>query len=144
MATYTYTGRVVDFSEQPFPGATPRLRVRPEGPSFGPAGFYADRDIPAPLGADGSFSVALTASPDLSPPRSYTLVAEWLTSNESGQEIVTGWAEVSFYAVVGGGQIKDMVDAAPSIWWVGPPWPANLPRGFYLDTETNDVGERGI
>jgi hypothetical protein len=135
MATYPYTGTLTDFAEQPIAGAAPRLRVMPERDSFGPSGPLASRGIPVSLEADGkTFTTHLVATVDTSPQTRYTLVCDWFAQDVGGQEILAGWAEWTFTAAIGGGEIKDMFDAPASVWFVGPPWPAQPVVGaFYLD-----------
>lgn len=139
MATYTYTARLTDFGQQPFPDAHPNLFVVPSVDAFGPTGLLAAKRIPVTFyDPNGAFTVDLVASADTSPAVTYTLVCEWL--DVAGSPL--GFAEWRFIAVPGGGPIKDMVNAPVSVWWVGPPWPANLPSGFYFDLATGDVGRR--
>lgn len=135
MATYTYTGKLTDFSEQPFPDAAPALWVEADKPAYGPNGPLSTKRIPVVVAANGNFSVDLVASVDTSPTVKYGLFVKWLHGDGSP----AGQTEWEFTAVQGGGPIKDMTDAPVSAWWVGPPWPPNQPRGFYLDKDTNDV-----
>lgn len=139
MATYTYTGRLTDFGEAPFPDAKPRLWVEARVPAFGPNGPLAPRRIPVTVASNGDFTVDLVASVDTNPTVEYVLRVEWLHVDEE----ISGWSEWPFTAVIGGGQIKDMGPGAPlSVWFVGPPWPANTPPGFYYDKLTDDVGRK--
>lgn len=137
MAKYSYTGRLTDFSETPFPGAIPELVVRPEREAFGTTGLLASRDIRVTVDSTGTFSVDLVASVDMSPASGYVLVCNWLDAGG----VARGWSEWKFNAVIGGGPIKDSVSAPASVWIVGPPWPAEPIKGaFYFDKFTNDVG----
>lgn len=138
MATYTYTGKLTDFGEAPFPNATPKLWVEATEPAFGPTGALSTRRIPVTVTSNGDFSVDLIPSVDTSPTVFYKLRLEWLHADGN----IAGWNEWQFTAVQGGGQIKDMVSAPASVWWVGPPWPNPLMSGFYLDRFTNDVGRK--
>jgi hypothetical protein len=134
MATYPYTGKLTDFAEQPITGAVPRLRVVPERDSSGPAGLLASIGIAVTLANDGTFTVPLVATVDTSPETRYTLVCDWFAQAVGGQELLAGWAEWTFTAAIGGGPIKDMFTAPASIWFVGPPWPAQpIVGAFYLD-----------
>ena len=137
MATQTYTGRLTDFGELPFPDAQPRLSVAPAVDAFGPNGLLSSKRIPVSLAADGSFSVALVPSTDTSPPVEYVLRCEWLDA-----EILLGYSQWRFTALPSGGAISGMVSAPLSVWWVGPPWPPTLPSGWYFDQFTNDVGRK--
>lgn len=142
MATYTYTGKLTDFSEAPFPGAAPVLWVTPDGSAFGPDGLLSENIIPVAIATDGTFLVPLVASSDTSPPTLYTLRCKWLAPDGLGGTYIVGLSEWKFTAVVGGGAVKDMVTAPVSVWFVGPPWPAPEPSGFYFDRYTNDVGRK--
>lgn len=137
MATYTYTGKLTDVGEAPFPGAIPRLWVEPATEMFGPGGPLATKRVPVTVAANGSFSVALVASVDTVPAARYRLRCEWLDG-----DTVLGSSSWDFNAVVGGGNITESAGAPASVWWVGPPWPAGLPSGFYFDKITNDVGRK--
>lgn len=139
MTTYTYTGRLTDFGEAPFPEAMPRLWVEATEPAFGPTGALATRRIPVTVAPNGNFSVALVASVDTSPTNIYKLRLEWLHAEGN----LAGWSEWEFTAAIGGGSITESAAAPLSVWWVGPPWPPYpLPLGFYFDTITNDVGRK--
>lgn len=146
MATYTYTGKLTDLGENPFPSsAAPELVVIAED-GFGPNGLIAatSREVPVPIAVDGTFSVDLVASTDLVPSRPYTLRATWFAADLEGQLVPAGWAEWIFTAIPGGGPIVDMVNAPVSVWFQGPPWP-EVPRpGFYHDLITDDIGKWGI
>lgn len=135
MATYEYTGVLADFSQAPFPGAHPKLEVVAKQAAFGPLGPLADKPVRVPVAASGAFTVTLVASADTTPPTTYELRCTWLNDDDTP----VGWSEWTFTAVVAGGPIKDMVTAPPSVWFIGPPWPASEPSGFYWDTTTDDV-----
>lgn len=138
MTAYTYTGRLTDFGEAPFPDAHPRLWVEAREPALGLDGPLAPRRIPVAVTSNGAFSVQLIASVDTVPPAQYVLRLEWLHADDT----LAGWTEWPFTAVIGGGALAPTAGAPLSVWWVGPPWPANLPPGFYFDTITNDVGRK--
>lgn len=135
MTTYTYTGRLTDFGETPFLSAVPELWIEPINSAFGQQGPLANKRIPIHLEGNGAFSVSLVASADTSPPTKYRLRLEWIDS-----DVLVGWTEWEFTAEIGGGTISDGVSAPVSVWWVGPPWPSPLRKGFYFDRNTNDVG----
>ncbi len=141
MPKYTYTLKVTDFAGQPFPGAVPRVRVRPKRDASGPDGMLASRDIPVTLNASGVGSVDLVATIDTVPETGYVLVAEWITVTQDGQEI-PGWlAEWEFSALAGGGDIKTMADGAPaSAIFYGPPWPSTIRPGLYIDVNDGEFG----
>lgn len=138
MATYTYTGRLTDYGEAPFPDAKPRLWVEVREAGFGPSGPLAPRRIPVTVASNGNFSVELVASVDTVPPARYTLRLEWLHADGN----LAGWTEWQFNAAPGGGVLKPDKDVPLSVWFVGPPWPVNTPPGFYFDRFTNDVGRK--
>lgn len=144
MATYTYTVRVTDFGERPLPDAQLRVWVEADRDAHSPSGQLSKRRIPVVIDSSGVGSVQLVASADTSPPIKYTLRGDWVTITESGQEILAGWSEWPFTALPGGGPIQDGVNAPPSIWWVGPPFPVTEPPGFYWDLTTDDIGVKGV
>lgn len=71
MATYTYTGKLTDFGEAPFPNAHPRLWVEAREPALGLHGPLAPRRIPVTVASNGTFSVQLIASVDTVPTAQY-------------------------------------------------------------------------
>ena len=108
MAKATYTGKLTDFGEAPFPGDVPKLWVAPKRGAFGAVGVLATRRVAVTVAPDGSFSVDLVPSAALMPPQSYLLRCEW-----SGG----GSTEWEFTALAGGGNIKDMgVIDAVGLW----------------------------
>lgn len=146
MATYTYTGRLTDLGESPFPGASPRLWVAPENEGsfdpFTPAGPGASRRIPIQLGDDGAFSVDLVASVDLSPPTRYLLRCDWFTTSEAGSEVLAGWSEWRFTALIGGGPISTMPDGVfTRVWYSITPPPVSRPGIIWVHPNTGDVRE---
>lgn len=131
-----YTGKLADYTTQPFPGATPHLTVHALRPGVLADGtFLATREIPVTLANNGTFTVELAASVDVTPTAQYELRIEWL--NASG--VPAGWSTWRFAAQAGGGVLQPG-EAPISVWWVGPPWPSPLLPGFYFDKDTNDVG----
>lgn len=100
MATATYTGKLTDFAEAPFPDAEPSLTVRPKHDGFGPQGLLSTRRIPVTVASNGTFSFELTPSASVLPPQSYILRCDWLGG--------FGYSEWEFEARAGGGNIKDM------------------------------------
>lgn len=142
MTTYAYTGKLTDFGEAPFPGAHPRLWVAPERDAFGPTGPVAARNIPVPVGPDGTFTVNLTASADLNPPTKYELRCDWFTVDQAGQEVLAGWASWRFTAAIGGGPIITMPDAhITRVWYSASPPPVNRPGIYWVHPVTGDVRE---
>ena len=99
MAKATYTGKLTDFGEVPFPDDVPKLWVAPKRGAFGAVGVLATRRVAITVAPNGSFSVDLVPSAALMPPQSYLLRCEW-----SGG----GSTEWEFTALRGGGNIKDM------------------------------------
>lgn len=146
MATYTYTGRLTDLGESPFPEAYPRLWVEPEktqpfGP-FTPSGPGADRRITIPLASNGTFSVDLVASADLIPPTRYILRCDWFMTGSGGDEVLTGWSEWRFTALIGGGPLSTMPDAPVTrVWFSTTPPPVNRPGVIWVNPVTGDVRE---
>lgn len=138
MAFYTYTGKLADLGGVPFPGAVPRLWVEADRDTMGPEGpIPARKRVEVAVGSDGTFSVTLQASADLSPATLYTLRCDWL----DGAGNPLGFAEWKFTAYQGGGPIRD--GGAPPTFsiWVGPPWPPVGTPGLYLDKASpNDWG----
>ena len=136
MALYDYTLKVTDFAGRPFPGATPRARIRPQHAASGTDGQLVDKDIDVPLTYDGDGAFQLVASNDLVPTTGYVLLVEWQAAD--GQ--VAGWSEFEFFARAGGGDIRTMSGVPESAVIYGPPWPDPAPPGLYIDLETGDVG----
>lgn len=142
MATYTYTGRLTDFGDAPFPGAYPRLRVAPERDSFSASGPAAARDVPVPVASNGTFTVNLIASADLIPPTRYELRCDWLTVDQAGQEVLAGWASWRFTAAIGGGPISTMPDAPMTrVWYSTSPPPVERAGIYWVHPVTGDVRE---
>lgn len=141
MTLYDYSLTVTDFSGQPIPeGAAPRARIRTEQDVQGPDGTLSARWVPVPLDGEGHGVVQLVAAVDMAPQVPYTLVVDWITTAQDGQEIV-GWvSEWVFYARAGGGDIRTMGGVPESAIFHGPPWPVGTPPGLYVDLETGDIG----
>lgn len=141
MAVYEYTGKLTDFSEQPFPGAVPRLAVVPNGDAFSPTGPSSKRTIPVPVGGDGSFSINLTASIDLIPETTYTLRCDWFTTTASGQEVPAGWSEWEFTAQPAGGPIASMPNKVTRVWYSTSQPPVDREGIIWIHPTTGDVKE---
>lgn len=147
MAVYTYTGRLTDLGEAPFPGASPRLRVEPEtagttSDPFTPTGPGATRAILIPVAPDGTFTVDLIASVDLIPNTRYILRCDWFTTGSSGQEVLAGWSEWRFTALIGGGPISTMPNAPVTrVWYSITPPPVQRPGISWVHPNTGDVRE---
>lgn len=139
MTTYAYTGRLADFGEAPFPGATPQLWVAPYEDALGPGGFVlASRRIPVPVPSSGYFSVNLVPSADLRPETRYSLRCEWLDA--SG--IVRGYAQWDFTAAIGGGPISDMGDLdITRVWYDTAPPPIDRAGIYWINPATGDIRE---
>lgn len=137
MATYTYTGRLTDFGEKPFLTATPKLWVEPEHPAFSDTGPAVARRILITVASNGSFSVDLVASADLTPNTRYRLRCEWLDSG-----VLAGWTEWIFTALIGGGSIADMPDSViTNVWYAVSPPPVNRSGIYWIHPTTGDVRE---
>lgn len=131
MSIATFSGRLSDFAEAPFPSAQPRLWVISDVPAFGPTGALARKRIPVTVNSLGEFSFDVVPSADTSPPTRYQLCCEWL----DGTGGVAGWSEWDFTAAVGGGPIKDMGLIPITRFWCGPEAPENTGPGlWWLDT----------
>lgn len=142
MTTYTYTGRLTDLGEAPFPDARPRLRVFPEQDTFTPSGIGASRGIPVATGYDGAFVFDLIASADLNPPTLYTLRCNWYTTGAGGTEVLAGWSDWTFTALIGGGPIATMPNAPLTrVWFDTNPPPVNRPGIIWLHPVTGDIRE---
>lgn len=139
MAVYTYTGKLTDFGEAPFPNATPRLWVSAKRAAFGPdGGVLATRPVPVPLTESGQFAVNLIASVDLHPETGYSLRAEWLDADG----IVRGWEQWDFTAAIGGGPISDMKDVVITrVWYDVNPPPVQRAGIYWIHPVTGDVRE---
>lgn len=142
MAVYSYTGKLTDFGEAPFPGAQPRLWVEPERDAFSPSGPAASRRILIPVASTGDFSVDLIPSADLTPPTRYALRVEWISVSMDGSEALAGWAEWRFTALIGGGPITTMPDGVITrVWYSITPPPVNRPGIYWVHPVTGDVRE---
>lgn len=131
MAIATYSGRLSDFAEEPFPSASPRLFVLAERDAFGPTGALSRRQIPVAVNALGEFSFDVVPSADTAPPTRYRLICEWLDVDQA----VIGWSEWAFTAAVGGGPISEMGLIPITRFWCGPTEPPNRGPGlWWLDT----------
>lgn len=138
MAVYAYTGRLTDFGEAPFPSAMPRLWVEPSRDAFSSSGPSAAKRIPITVASNGTFSVDLTASIDLTPPTGYSLRCEWLDP-DSGSAI--GWAQWDFTAQPGGGPIATMPGLLTRVWYSTAQPPANVSGIYWINPVTDDVKE---
>lgn len=139
MAVYTYTGKLTDFGEAPFPDAFPRLWGEPERDAFSPSGLAAARRIPIAVASNGSFSVDLTASIDLVPPTRYSLRCDWFTVDVAGTEVLAGWAQWDFTAQIGGGPIATMPGVLTRVWYATTQPPVNRSGIYWIHPTTGDV-----
>lgn len=137
MTVYTYTGRLADFGDKPFPSAKPRLWVEGTQPATSRQAIHALKRVHIALNEFGAFSVDLTASADLTPPTPYLLRCEWLDG-----DTVLGWTEWRFTALIGGGNISNMQDGeATNVWFSTQPPPDNRPGIIWINPVTGDVRE---
>lgn len=139
MAVYSYTGKLTDFGEAPFPNAYPRLWVAPQRDAFSPSGPAAAKRIPVEVASNGTFSVDLTASIDLVPPTPYTLRCEWLSSANDPDP--KGWAQWDFTAQPGGGDIATMPGVMTRVWYSTKQPPVNRSGIYWVNPATDDVKE---
>lgn len=137
MAVYSYTGRLTDFGEAPFPAAVPRLWIQPGSDAFSPSGPAAARRIPVTVAVNGTFSVDLTASIDLVPPMPYGLRCDWLTEDDEP----LGWSEWEFTAQPGGGPIATMPGVMTRVWYATAQPPVNRSGIYWVHPVTGDVKE---
>lgn len=139
MAVYDYTGKLTDFTEQPVPGAVPRLYVVPNGDAFSPSGPSAKRRIPVEVASNGTFTVSLTASTDVVPETAYTLRCDWFTTTVFGQEVQQDWSEWEFSAQPGGGSIATMPNKIMRVWYSTSRPPVDVAGIFWVNPVTGDV-----
>lgn len=139
MTTYAYTGTLADAGEAPFPDAVPNLYVVPLQDTFGPAGgVLASRRISIAVATNGTFSVRLVASVDLTPQTKYELRCDWLDAAGN----LRGWASWKFTAAIGGGPISQMKDVILTRVWYSTSRPPVDRQGIYwINPETGDVRE---
>ncbi len=137
MTVYTYTGKLADFSDAPFPEAQPRLWVEGRHASTSPRVLHALKRVRVPVNSRGFFSVDLVASTDLSPASDYVLRCEWLDA-----DTVIGWTEWEFTALIGGGNIADMpTGEITNVWYSTMPPPVDRTGIIWIHPETGDVRE---
>lgn len=137
MTVYTYTGRLADFGDKPFPAARPRLWVEAVNAATSQHAIHALKRVHITLDQSGQFSVELTASADLTPPTPYLLRCEWLDG-----DTVMGWTEWKFTALIGGGNIGNMQDGdATNVWYSTQSPPDNRAGIIWINPVTGDVRE---
>lgn len=146
MSTALYYGNMNALGYQPLSAWSPRLTVRPEVEAFGPAGLISGK--PRTISVDeetDAFEVRLVPSSEMTGADGrigvrYVLeLALFDTTFDGKQELVRHDIWI-FTAIAGGGPIRDMGDAPPIGFFVGPPWPSSPRPGTYFDTETGDLG----
>lgn len=136
MTVYSYTGKLTDFGESPFPEAIPKLWVEPERDAFARSGPLAAKRIPVRVLDSGNFSVDLLASIDTTPPTNYSLRCEWLQGIDGPP---LGWAQWDFTAQIGGGAIATMPNFLSVIWYSSSPPPAERDDIYWVHPGTGDV-----
>lgn len=136
MAVYTYTGKLTDFGEAPFPDALPRLWVEPERDAFSPSGPSSKKRIPVVVASSGAFSVDLTASIDMLPATRYSLRCEWLNGLDGDPR---GWSQWDFTAQPGGGPIATMPGVLTRVWYDTAPPPVDRSGIYWIHPTTGDV-----
>ena len=137
MTVYTYTGKLADFSDAPFPNAKPRLWVSAERAAMSEGSVHALKRVPITVAANGSFSVSLVASADLTPQSKYLLRCEWLDG-----DTVLGWTDWVFTALIGGGPIANMPDSAvTNVWYSTAKPPVDRKSIYWINPVTGDVRE---
>lgn len=136
MAVYSYTGKLTDFGEAPFPNAVPKLWVEPLQDAFSPSGPAAAKRIPVTVASNGTFSVDLIASVDLVPPTAYSLRCEWLDPDQQA----VGWAQWDFTAQPGGGPIATMPGSTLTrVWYATTAPPVSRVGIYWVHPTTGDV-----
>lgn len=135
MAVYPYTGKLTDFGDAPFPNAVPRLWVAAKNDAISPSGLAAARPISVAVATNGSFSVDLTASIDLTPPTPYTFRCDWLTEDDEP----LGYAEWEFTAQIGGGPIATMPGVLTRVWYATTQPPVNRSGIYWIHPTTGDL-----
>lgn len=137
MAVYSYTGKLADFGDTPFPSAKPRLWVSAEHAATSGGSVHALKRVPISVAANGTFSVQLVASADLTPVSRYILRSEWLDG-----DTVIGWTEWKFTALIGGGSIANMPDGEiTNVWYSTSSPPENRGGIIWIHPVTGDVRE---
>lgn len=137
MTVYTYTGKLADFGDTAFPNAKPRLWVEAEHAAMSGGSVLALKRVPITVAANGTFSVQLVASADLTPVSRYRLRAEWLDG-----DTVVGWTDWIFTALIGGGPIANMPDGQiTNVWYSRSNPPVQRPGIIWIHPVTGDVRE---
>lgn len=140
MALNTYVGRLTDARRTRFTSSfNGQLYVAPLSTGSGPTGLISDRWVPITVDPDtGDFSMRIESSDSVRPPMLYSIYFSW---QEAGVNQWSEWAR--FRAYPGGGNIRDMVDAAtPTVgitYGYGPPT-KNTPHGAYIDVSGETPG----
>lgn len=146
--TYTYGATLTDIGLGLLNDRLPEITVRPEVESFGPDGIVSGVRVPVTRDpATGTFFMNLIPSGDLTPVAGGTPGVDYIL--EVGRfdladdltKIWHGTEAWRFTAVAGGGNIGEMNGGSMLALWIGPPWPAQQPKGLYIDTlPPNDWG----
>lgn len=140
MSLYLYNGLLTDVASVPIGGWFPEMAIRPVVEAFGPDGLVSEVPVPITVASDGSFSVQLIPSGELTPTAGGSPGVDYIISVgrfELGDDNQTSWHGTDswrFTAVAGGGNIGGMNGGSLLAVWM-PPWPADpLPKGLYIDT----------
>lgn len=144
MTLYTYTGLLTDVAKVPIGGWFPQMAIRPVVEAYGPDGLVSAVPVPITvLNVDGSFSVQLIPSGELTPTGGGSPGVDYIISVgrfDLGDDNKTTWTSTDswqFTAAAGGGNIGEMNGASLLAMWFGPPmgeWPsAPYPAGVYID-----------
>ncbi|MHA3682776.1 hypothetical protein ACXR2W_00745 [Leucobacter sp. HY1908] len=135
--TYAYTGKLADFGDAPFPTAKPKLWVEPMQPAMSGGSVLAAKRVQITPASNGNFTVQLIASADLDPWSRYRLRCEWLDG-----DVVMGWSEWIFTALIGGGGIADMSGVVvTNVWHSASYPPVNRKNIIWIHPITGDVRE---
>ncbi|AQY01614.1 hypothetical protein [Microbacterium foliorum] len=134
---YAYTGKLTDFREAPIMTAFPRLWVQPARDAFSPTGPSAAKRVPVTLESDGTFSVNLVASIDMTPPTAYSLRCDWFDSDDA----LRGWSEWAFTAQPGGGPISTMPNKLTRVWYATTQPPVDRSGIYWIHPVTDEVKE---
>ena len=138
MTVYTYSGKLADFSDEAFPAnSRARLWVEAVTSAMSGSSLHALKRVHISVASNGSFSVDLVASADLTPQSRYRIRCEWLDG-----DIVLGWTDWAFTALIGGGPIANMADVVvTNIWYSTVKPPIDRTGITWIHPTTGDVRE---
>lgn len=150
VSTAVYFANMNALGYQPLSAWSPRLTVRPEVEAFGPAGLISSK--PRTISVDPEtdyFEVTLVPSSEMTGTDGrigvkYVLELALFDTTIDGSDALVRHDIWVFTAFAGGGPIRDMGQAPPIGFFVGPPWPGSPRPGTYFDTESGDIGTYAV